>query len=1235
MNFLIGLLGQVASLIAGGIGGAISMVTGLVKVGYKQVLQYNQQGVALSRQMGLNAKEAQAYTSTLITRAKDLGKAYGLAAEQVVELQKNITNATSKQYMLNDAEAETMVQINKLVGSDVMNTFTSEMMNGMGGQLGAVQGAVSKAYATAAKSGLNAAQFSEKVAKNLSMANRLSFRDGVNGIIKMTALSEKLGINMASVEAAAKNFMDLDKAIENAAHMQMLGGSSAVMFGNPLTAAYEANYDPESFARRISDSLASYATFDANKGYASINGMNMDFVRNIAKAMGISEEDVVKNAKKQSEIKYKEGAFGATLGNYSQEQRDFILNKSYVENGKLMINDTYGNKHDISSGKLPSDMLKEMMKFTNVDDSELMRQQALSLTSIDERTTGWETSFFATIAEKINNFLPQIENIVNYIGEFATSEIAPRIAQGIQDIGTWLTTHGDSIKTIADTLTGTISSTLTFFSQSWRWLKVTLGLMAASYLFKGYQWIKNLPIQGQAIRDKFRWGSGGGSPTTAAPSGGASPAAIQPTSPTVPTKANPQVFKYNGQAYQYDGKDYRKVLNKDGKLGGKISKNVNQLERARLSDIGTRNANAARSAASNAATSTAKPTTSTVSTTSNAAKSGGVWNKLKSFGSGASKFAKIGGGVLGVGLAIGQGAMAISSYNKQKDELAKMLANDQINKNDYNTQLNEAKTKRNKSVGGSIGMGVGTAIGTALGGPIGAAIGGLIGQYGGQFIGKHWEDIKGFAKSAWESTKEMASSVWGGIKDLALGVWNLIPDDARESLSEAFETILPIFEGAFTVIKGIYLGAWEGIKGSVLGTWEIIKGVGLGIWEVIKGAWNGLWDIIAAPFKAVGEVISGFKNGLKEIFNGNITKGILTIFGGIGKGIFTVMSTPFKAIYDVGAGVFNGIGEVVKGVFNGVGEYVNGIWNGIGEYASGIWNGLGQSIDGIWGDFTKLGDGAWGKIGQEASKMWNGVGESASLAWNKFQSLASDVWNDIGNYAKGIWDKIANWWKDSLINPSNWAEKGSEFLHNLFGGAKGHAQGGIVGGNSYVGDKVLTRLNSGEMILNSDQQAALFSFINKIPNMFGSVQSTNVTSYRAFNNPLSNIINNTSSPNSISNIMTSMVSSILENKNDIRTKPVGEKEYIYIPNRNEQSNVNGNKITVNDFNINLSGTIKLDGGNNSKNVNVNALLNDFSFMYALKEMIKTSINNDMNGGRFMIDLATLRGQISSMSTYGC
>lgn len=41
------------------------------------------------------------------------------------------------------------------------------------------------------------------------------------------------------------------------------------------------------------------------------------------------------------------------------------------------------------------------------------------------------------------------------------------------------------------------------------------------------------------------------------------------------------------------------------------------------------------------------------------------------------------------------------------------------------------------------------------------------------------------------------------------------------------------------------------------------------------------------------------------------------------------------------------------------------------------------------------------------------------------------------------------------------------------------AQGGIVGGNSFSGDKNFARVNSGEMILNGTQQAKLFDMINK------------------------------------------------------------------------------------------------------------------------------------------------------------
>lgn len=52
-------------------------------------------------------------------------------------------------------------------------------------------------------------------------------------------------------------------------------------------------------------------------------------------------------------------------------------------------------------------------------------------------------------------------------------------------------------------------------------------------------------------------------------------------------------------------------------------------------------------------------------------------------------------------------------------------------------------------------------------------------------------------------------------------------------------------------------------------------------------------------------------------------------------------------------------------------------------------------------------------------------------------------------------------------------------IFGIISQAKGFASGGVIGGSSYSGDKLIARVNSGEMILNGRQQKNLFNAIDK------------------------------------------------------------------------------------------------------------------------------------------------------------
>lgn len=702
------------------------LVRGSISMGFQQlrktlvdafsmVTSYHNESMKFARSAGMSLQQANAYTKVLTTRAAELGVKYGLAASEVQNLERSLQNAVTRQLMLSDTQAEKMVQINRLVGESVNSAYSEQMVTKMGAQIDTVQGAVAKGYATALKSGLNAEKMTQKISQNLGMANRLSFRNGVDGLTRMAMLSEKLGVNMQSVETAAGNFMELDKAIEHAAQLQMLGGSAGAMFGNPLTAAYEANYDPEAFAKRMSDSLASYATFDASKGISNINGMNMDFVRNIAKAMGISAEEAASMAKKQAEVRYKENTYGTTLDAMSggdQMKRDMLINKSTIQNGKLGMVDSKQQWHEMSyyqSGEGKKEM-DDMMSMYGKSDSEIMQEQAVKLQSIDEQLRGIWTSLTAKIGEVLNEWgvLPWIQNFIDKHGKELVEKVgtvAVQVGEKIPEYWKWLKEKWNGLKEKWNTAKSFGNTILTV-------LKWGFGLWVGGKVLSGLNKVGKL----------FNFGSRG---ANAAPNGGGF---------------------LNGA---------KNLIKKPFSFGKSLVKDsVTRFRDVKAGYQLSRGANGAGTGLGRVAS---------------------LIKGVKLAGS-VSKLAK-GSGILAGGIAAIQGVTSVIGYNKNKSALNDALQSGQISKGDYDAKLRSAQDERNKGIGGAIGGVAGAAIGTALAGPIGAAIGGFIGDKVGGFIGKNWNNIKDGAKKAgkWladngkKAAKAIASGAVNAAKKLASG----------------------------------------------------------------------------------------------------------------------------------------------------------------------------------------------------------------------------------------------------------------------------------------------------------------------------------------------------------------------------------------------------------------------------------------------------------------------------------
>ena len=246
------------------------------------------------------------------------------------------------------------------------------------------------------KIGLDGRKYLKDMVKNLKMAQKYDFKNGVKGMMKMAKWAQNTRFNMDNLPNMIEDIQKggLEGIITKAAKLQVLGGRFA-MGADPIAMAFEAYNDPAALAKRFNSMTMGMGRFNKETGEVEFNGMEMDQMRALAENSGQSIDDIKKQARYNVKKDKVEGFIkDKTL---SQEQRMDLVNKAYYQDGQWKVNDVTGNAVNLSD--VNSSNINDIQADTYEGKMEQGMEQLVSFTKL---FTGNTEANMAHLSDSIN-----------------------------------------------------------------------------------------------------------------------------------------------------------------------------------------------------------------------------------------------------------------------------------------------------------------------------------------------------------------------------------------------------------------------------------------------------------------------------------------------------------------------------------------------------------------------------------------------------------------------------------------------------------------------------------------------------------------------------------------------------------------------------------------------------------------------------------------------------------------
>jgi hypothetical protein len=250
-----------------------------------------------------------------------------------------------------DEAVKNMAILGKNVGitSDAMGTMVGDFMNLTFSQDKSAA-AIEKITDNARKAGVSAKNTLESISKNLDKVNAYGFKNGLDGLTKMTIQAQQLRTTVEEIGAIqlGQTFWDPEKAIEAAAGMSTLGGSMSNLM-NPFQLMNMGANNVEKLQESLVDLSASAFKVNEATGEVETNFVAQQRLKQQLEALGKGSGEYEKfinlgrEAAKQKQIIAdinKSGLgdmFGTAGSELTEEDKRLIASLSEVKDGKISL----------------------------------------------------------------------------------------------------------------------------------------------------------------------------------------------------------------------------------------------------------------------------------------------------------------------------------------------------------------------------------------------------------------------------------------------------------------------------------------------------------------------------------------------------------------------------------------------------------------------------------------------------------------------------------------------------------------------------------------------------------------------------------------------------------------------------------------------------------------------------------------------------------------------------------